>query len=257
MKDFTLDAYRSYLQAIKSAYPNLLRFDEYLQADPKPEAFCLIRHDVDRRPGNALKMALLEESLSIRSTYFFRAKPHVFRPEIIREIHNKGHEVGYHYESFSDAKGDLQQALQDFEKNLERLRVIAPVRTIAMHGRPFSPFDNRDMWRDPNTHKRLVEGLGILGEVYLDIDYSDIAYINDTGRNWSSTQSNIRDRVTSNLRRDFATCRELYEYLGSGRDPKIVFQVHPERWTNSVHEYCVQWIKEWGINKLKGLLGKS
>jgi len=257
MKDFTLNAYRLYLQAIKSSYPNFFRFDDYLKADPKPETFCLIRHDVDRKPKSALKMALLENSLSVRSTYYFRTKPHTFRAEIIREIYEKGHEIGYHYESLSDSKGDMRRALKDFKGNLARLRAIAPVRTIAMHGRPFSPFDNRDMWRDSADHKRIMEELGILGEVYLDIDYSDIAYINDTGRNWSSMQSNIRDHVESNVLRDFASGSQLLQYIGSQRDPKIVLQIHPERWTDSVRGYYVQWATEWGINRLKDLFGKS
>jgi len=257
MKDFTLDAYRAYLQAIKCSYPNILRFDEYLQSDPKPGTFCLIRHDVDRRPKSALKMARLEDNLSVKATYYFRMKRHTFRPEIIREINDKGHEIGYHYESLSDTKGDIDLALKNFEEHLTMLREIAPVSTISMHGRPFSRFDNCDLWRDPDNHQRLVEEWGILGEVYLDIDYVDIAYINDTGRNWTSTQSNLRDRVKSSVLRDFASGSQLLHYLKARQDPKIVLQIHPERWTDTVRGYYFQWATEWGINKLKALLGKS
>jgi hypothetical protein len=237
MRDFTLDAYRYYLQAIKSTYQNILTFDEFFLADPRPRTFCLIRHDVDRRAKRALTMARLEKELSVRATYYFRAKSHVFKPEIIKEISNSGHEIGYHYESLSDTKGDISLALKDFENNLKRLREIAPVKTISMHGRPFKPFDNLDMWRDPKNHSLLVSKYGILGEVYLDIDYRETAYISDTGRNWSSTKSNIRDQVDSGIKLGFKGFDDLYSYLRSNPSPHLVFQVHPERWADHVVDY--------------------
>src|SRR5690606_27946736 len=134
-----------------------------------------------------------------RSTYYFRAKPNVFKPDIIRTILRYGHEIGYHYENLSDTNGDIKRALEDFEKNLLRFREITPITTISMHGRPLKPYDNRDLWRDPSRHALLKEQFGILGEIYLDIDYSDIAYISDTGRNWTADVANVRDKVHSNL----------------------------------------------------------
>jgi hypothetical protein len=37
----------------------------------KSEQFCLVRHDVDRKPLNALKMAEIENKLGVKSTYYF------------------------------------------------------------------------------------------------------------------------------------------------------------------------------------------
>lgn len=164
MKDFTLNAYRQYLRAIKASYPNILCFSDFFSLDELPYSFILIRHDVDRKPGNALKMALLESEMGICSTYYFRTRKHVFKPGIISEIAGAGHEIGYHYESLSDAKGKHQVALKDFEQNLKKLRNIVPVRTIAMHGSPLSPYDNRDIWRDSLNHEYLKNILEISGK---------------------------------------------------------------------------------------------
>lgn len=239
MKDFSHSAYEKYIRTIKSSYPNILRFDEFFLTDLKPASFCLIRHDVDRRPKRALQMAKLEKAMGINSTYYFRAKPYVFKSEIIKEISRLGHEIGYHYESLSDTKGDLSCALEDFKGNLRKFRRIVPVQTISMHGRPLKPYDNRDIWRDPNNHALLLEKYGILGDVYLDIDYKEIAYINDTGRNWSPNQSNIRGQIKSSMKLKFNNGRELYDYLKSNPNPKMVFQIHPERWTEHIMDYCV------------------
>lgn len=239
MRDFTHTAYKRYLGALKSSYQNIIRFDEFFLSKPRPSSFCILRHDVDREPKNALCMAELEKKLGIKATYYFRVKPRVFLPDVMRAVAGLGHEIGYHYECLSDTKGDIVMALKNFEDNLKRFRDIATVRTIAMHGRPLKPFDNLEMWKYPNNRRMLKDRYGILGEAYLDIDYKDVAYINDTGRNWSSHKANLRDRVDSGVALNFKSGDELYDYLKSNPHPCLVFQTHPERWTDSLFSYCL------------------
>ena len=257
MKDFTHDIYKEYLEIIKLKYSNILRFDEYFLSDPTPNSFCIIRHDVDRKPENALSLAKLENELQIQSTYYFRAKRHTFIPEIIREIADYGHEIGYHYENLSDTNGDMDVALRDFENNLSIFREIYPVRTIAMHGRPLKPFNNMDIWNIPYHHELLCNNFGVIGDVFLDIDYSDIAYINDTGRNWSSTRSNVRDKVNSFINVDFKNGADLFEYLSINPHPKMVFQIHPERWSSNHHDYIIQYCKDVVINIAKSIISRD
>lgn len=252
--DFTHTAYKRYLRALKSSHQNIIRFDEFFVRKPMPSSFCLIRHDVDRKPKNALAMAELEAKLGIKATYYFRAKPRVFLPDIIRAIAGLGHEIGYHYECLSDAKGDIVMALKNFEDNLKRFREIVNVRTIAMHGRPLKPFDNLAMWRHQDNHKMLGGKYGILGEVYLDIDYQDVAYISDTGRNWSLGKANLRDRVDSDIALNFKSGDELYDYLKVSPHPCLVFQTHPERWTNSLFEHSLSWGFDLMANSAKYLV---
>jgi hypothetical protein len=256
MRDFTLAAYREYLRAIKSSYKNILTFSEYFCAEHKPESFCLIRHDVDRKPGNALRIAELENGMGVRSTYYFRAKPHTFKPDIIVKISGLRHEIGYHYESLSDTEGDMSLALRDFENNLKKLRGIVSVRTVSMHGQPLKPFDNRDMWRSGDNHKMLTEKYGISGEVYLDINYSDILYITDTGRNWTSSRANVRDKVASTVNIDFRNGSELLAYLSSSPHPRMVLLTHPERWSSSFCEWTMVLLKDLIINTVKSVFDR-
>ncbi len=254
MRDFTHTAYKQYLEAIKDNIGTFQRFDEYMVASKKPESFCLLRHDVDRKPHLALKMAKLEHRMGVKATYYFRIKRCSFIPDIIREIADMGHEVGYHYESLSDTNGDINLAIKDFEKNLTTLRKIATVKTCAMHGQPLKPYDNRDIWRIKENHEYLQNKLGLLGEVYLDIDYTDIAYINDTGRNWTSGKSNVRDKVYSNVKADFSSGEELLSYLSNSPHQKICFQIHPERWNNSTFGWSIQLMRDTATNSAKRVL---
>ena len=254
MRDFTLVKYEAYLNLIKKNELPFYLYSEFITLRIKPEKFSLIRHDVDRKPGNALKMAILEHEMGIKSTYYFRIKPYVFDREIIKKIENLGHEIGYHYESLSDENGDMEKAISNFQKNLNKFRSIVNVSTCCMHGRPLKKFDNRDIWRIKENHDRLIREFNIIGEVYLDIDYSEIAYINDTGRNWSSSKSNVRDKVFSNIDADFASSQELSQFLKDKNNNKIVFQIHPERWSDNILEWTIQLLKDKMINFIKRIL---
>ena len=63
-------------------------------------------------------MAEIEYEFGIKSTYYFRTTKEVYHKEIIKKINNLGHEIGYHYEHLSDAKGDIEKAKVIFEDNL-------------------------------------------------------------------------------------------------------------------------------------------
>ncbi|CAN5396696.1 hypothetical protein BH10BAC5_BH10BAC5_11480 [soil metagenome] len=215
---------------------------------------CLIRHDVDRRPRNALKMAILENKMGIKATYYFRHKPGVFKPDIIKAVEKLDHEVGYHYENLSDANGNLTLAIEDFKLKLQDFKKIVTVKTISMHGRPLKKFDNRDMWNDENNYSLLKNKFELIGEVYKDIDYTDIAYITDTGRNWHTSKNNIRDTTNSKINIDFRSGEELLNYFKYSPDKKIVFQVHPERWDENMLFWAFQLTNDIGINRAKRIV---
>ena len=202
MLDFTLSVYKKYLNGIISQNIPFFTFEEFFLFDKIPEEFCLVRHDVDRLPKRALSMAIIENSMGVKTTYYFRNKTYSFDKNIIREIMELGHEVGYHYENLSDTKGDIEKGMEDFKKTLSEFRKTTNVKTVSMHGSPLSKYDNRDLWTHEN-YLLLKNQLGILGEVYIDIDYSDVAYISDTGRNWESLKFNKRDVVKSNVEINF------------------------------------------------------
>jgi len=249
LKDFTLGAYERYLTAIKENFGASVLFRNLL-ANGLPNRFCALRHDVDRRTYRALDMARLEHGMGLVASYYFRV-PYTFDVEVIRAIEAMGHEVGYHYENLSELNGDVELALQDFGEKLGQLRQVAQVSTCCMHGRPLKPYDNRDLWREPTRHRLLKERFGILGELYLDIDYTDIAYITDTGRNWTSDRSNRRDHVDSTIQASFDSGEDLLKYLRERPHRRLIFQVHPERWTDSRIGHALQWGLDTATNMAK------
>ena len=254
MRDWTLTAYQNYLLEIKKHYAEIITFSRYFQMSDRTKSFCIIRHDVDRKPQNALRLAEVENQMGVKATYYFRMKPCSFIPTIIKKIHSLGHDIGYHYENLSDTKGDNGKAIEDFRQKLSALRSVCEIKTISMHGRPFSKSDNRDLWEFADNKQLLKTELGIAGEVYLDIDYSDIAYITDTGRNWRNDQYNIRDKTNSKVPSDFKTSGELYKYLSNKPNPKLIFQIHPERWNEDYFSWSIQLLFDFAANLIKKAL---
>jgi len=235
--DFTLNKYKSLCEAIIKSNYKVLTMRDYLIEKPNGKLI-ILRHDVDRKPLNALKMAKLENGLGITSTYYFRMKKGVFDPSIIRRIANMGHEIGYHYEVLDKAKGDFKKAIEIFKKELEEFRKICDVKTICMHGNPLSKWVNKDLWR-----KYDFAEFDIIGEPYLSVDYSKVLYLTDTGRKWNSrfrVKDNISARVNTQIK--VRNTDDIIKIINNGQSNQICILTHPNRWSDGFTEWLVELI---------------
>ena len=97
--DFTLNTYHQLLQTLLSQGFTFQPFAAFMQTPAS--RVIILRHDVDRRPGNALKTARLENDLVIPASYYFRAVQESWDEAVIQKIAGLGHEIGYHYENLS------------------------------------------------------------------------------------------------------------------------------------------------------------
>ncbi len=250
--NFTLTQYSQFLRKIKESKLIPITFKEYFSLK-NPKNFLIIRHDIDRKPKNALEMAKLEKKYQIKCVYYFRTKKNSLDPKIIKQITKMGHEIGYHYECLSDTNGNVVNAIKLFQKNLEKLRKITNIYTISMHGRPFSKWDNRLIWEKPKNHQLIKNNLKLLGEVYLDINYKDIFYITDSGRNFSN-KFNKRDKVNSKIKTSINNFSQLLKVINNKNYPKIIISFHPERWTNNPVKWIIQFLKDQLINISKAII---
>ncbi|MHA1753380.1 MAG: hypothetical protein ACTSYZ_13535 [Candidatus Helarchaeota archaeon] len=195
----------------------------------------ILRHDIDRKPKNALKMAQIEHELGIKASYYFRIVKESNQPDIIKEIVNLGHEIGYHYEDLALANGNYEKAIQSFEKNLEYFRQFYPVNSICMHGSPLSKWDNRKLWDKYDYHQ-----YDIVAETYFDLDFNEIFYITDAGRSWNNEKTSIRDRVNTKFKIDIKSTDGIIKLLKENKLPgKIMFNIHPHNWTDN----SLEWLK--------------
>ena len=79
MRDFTMWKYKELCLALLDSGYTPLTVYSYLRGKEKDNKLVVLRHDADRKSGNALRMAELEHELGIQSTYYFRF-PYTFKP---------------------------------------------------------------------------------------------------------------------------------------------------------------------------------
>ncbi|GAB7095380.1 hypothetical protein JCM30237_25330 [Halolamina litorea] len=248
---FTMGAYADLLESIKDGGHEFITVREYLASDDLPQRFVVLRHDVDRRPGRAVRMAELEADHGVRSTYYYRTS--TFEPDRTRRLARLGHEVGYHYEDYVATDGDLRAAHRRFAMNLQRLRRghSEPVQTICMHGNPLSPHDNRTMWTHPKAPD--FETYSLLGEAYLSMDFVDVAYFSDTGRTWSDGPLKVKDHTMGEGEKEVnpATTDGLAALFREGEIERACLLAHPERWVDSLPELIAARSTDGAVNLVK------
>ena len=109
--------------------------------------------------------------------------------------------------------------------------------------------------------------IGIMGEPYFDLDFSQVLYLTDTGRRWDGADVSIRDKVKGrrpNAKSEkyyFRSTLDIIEAAEKGLLPdKIMFTFHPQRWMDNpaawARELVWQNVKntiKWGIVQVASL----
>lgn len=290
--DFTPGKYKVLICALKGCSFPFTGFSDLLAG--QYEKFIILRHDVDKKPENAVTLAGIEAEESIRASYHFRSVEGEFQKGVITQIAGLGHEIAYHYEDLSAMSGiktgrlreahpaAVEEAVARFRRNLDHIRQLYPVNVISMHGSPLSPVDNRLLWKYHDYHSD-----GIVCEPYMDIDMSDVLYLTDTGRRWDGDDSNVRDRgflagsealqdpyadwrvkpvrgslmnmtpEGMNFRASFkaSSTDELIESALNKRLPgRIIINTHPQRWTDDTLSWATELIIQNFKNQVKRLV---
>lgn len=249
--DFTIKIFSELIESfIKNNY-RFVTVREYFEM--QPDNGIMLRHDIDKKPENALLLARIEQEFKIKGTYYFRIVKGSFDLDIMKSISEFGHEIGYHYEDLSMNNGNIEQSINSFEKNLEKFREYFDVKTICMHGSPTSKFDNRDIWRIHNYKK-----FGLIGEPYLDLNFENVFYLTDTGRMWNAKSVTLRDKVTHlGNKPEFKNTFDIIRAIKNNKFPRLaMITVHPQRWTDSRMEWLLEFIFQNIKNPVKCLMNK-
>lgn len=243
--DFTIKKYRQLLISLQKEGYEFITFEAYCLGKRRPK-FVILRHDVDEMAGNALKIAEVESQLGIISTFFFRIVKQSNKPEVIREIINMGHQIGYHYEDLATTNGDKELAYANFQKNLAYFREFAPIKTICMHGSSTSEFDNRSLWKTYDYRDD-----GIVGEPYFSIDFNEVFYLTDTGYCWDGYKTAVRDTAPNNFNLSFHTTDDIIQAITEGKLPAQVMILAHTLWTDNLLKWLFIFFREKIRNSIK------
>lgn len=248
-RDFTYRAYAGLLDVAVEAGYEFLTVREYLARESLPARFLVLRHDIDRKPANALDFARIEAERDVHASYYFRTLNQVLDPQVVEHVESLDHEIGYHYEDLDRADGDPVEARRLFASNLELLRQYATVDTVCMHGNPLTPYDNRDMWGDEPE----FDQYGLLGEAYLSLDFEDVTYFSDAGRTWRDGLLNGDDHAVGRRLKTVEAehTTDLIDLFRKRRVSRACLQAHPNRWADSYPEFVAECTRDAAVNAAK------
>jgi len=248
--DFTQKIYERLLKELLDNGYIFQTFEQFVNT-PKQKVVVL-RHDVDNLPENAVELAEIETNLDIKASYYYRIVKQSNVPELIKKVRDMGHEIGYHYEDLTMAKGNYEEAIKMFQDHLAYFRTYYNVKTACMHGSPLSKWDNRLIWEKYN-----YKDYGIIAEPYFDVDYNEVFYITDTGRSWNNTNSSVRDKVDTSFSINVKSTDHLIELANKGRLPlKIIINTHPQRWFDPGFGWFSELVLQNIKNQAKKILAK-
>lgn len=116
MLQFSLNSYHNLLKkALKAGYV-FKDFNNDINAYNKNNAICLLRHDIDVDLEAAYKMALVENELGIKATYFVMFQSPVYNLlsrwnlSFVYKILDLGHSIGLHYDHGFDLKNQFTES---------------------------------------------------------------------------------------------------------------------------------------------------
>ena len=170
--DFTMDAYRRFLDTATSLGYGFRSFDEL----PGPGRSIHLRHDIDNSIRAALPMAVAERDRDVRSTYFVMVRSNNYNPlspsnaDAIRQILDLGHWIGLHHVVAPES--GRNNVPDEVRKDAEVLGDLT--------GRPVTAFS----FHNPSVVGGSTVAVTGLVNAYSATFFTDIAYLSESNMRW-------------------------------------------------------------------------
>lgn len=170
--------YRAYAELLALLRAEGYAFCDYHNHETADGRRVILRHDIDSIPAAALRLAELEASEGIHSTWFVLLSSENYNPMspavrgVTRELRAMGHEIGLHFDETAYAPEDGEvTALIVREARLLADLLGAPVRAVSMHC-PSQAALEAD-WKLPG-----------LVNTYGKTFFREYKYLSDSSRHW-------------------------------------------------------------------------
>lgn len=212
------------------------------------EKYIVLKHDVETDVSRAYEMAKIEYKYGHRGVYYVQAyllscSQNI---EILKKIESLGHEVSYHYDVMDACKGNIDDAIKEFEKNLKIFKDVGfSIYTLCQHGNPIIErvgyTSNRDFFRNTKVQKLYPH----LSDIMVDFKVkakTEYIYFSDAGRQFKLIFDPINNDIVKSDEKNlcFDNLDELIPYIEKNN---CFISTHPHRWTKSAKAYVIKmWI---------------
>ena len=175
-----------------------------------------LRCDVERNLKYHLALAKRLAGLGISCTMYFHTRQGCYDADLLHQIRDHGHEIGYHHECLDRCRGDFAAARELFLREVDWFcRDGLSVMTVCAHGESGLPKNgyrgNSDLFE---RYPGLLEEAGVRAEVYQKIiSRWDPVYASDT----------------------FVSYRHFWSRIAEGRRSRslLMILIHLHRWARN------------------------
>ena len=212
------------------------------------EKYVVLKHDVETKVKNALKLAQIEANYGHYGSYYVQAYllENKENLDMLNKIKELGHEVSYHYDVMDFAKGDLDLAIKEFEKNktvFEENNFY--LSTLCQHGNPVMErvgyTSNRDFFRSQRV-KSLYPNMCDIMVNFKEKADTEYTYFSDAGHRFNLIFDPINNDVIKSDDKNLPI-DDMDEIIGYIEKENCIVSMHPHRWEKNAISYCFKgWI---------------
>jgi len=179
-KDFTIDGYRELLEIALQNNFSFVDFNNFFLLKENGASIgkiCILRHDIDTDLDAALQLAIIENSLGIKSTYFLMFRSPVYNLlsrinfSLVNKILELGHKIGLHYDAnYLFNPEDIEEKVKTELNCLNQLFNINS-NVVSFHQPDSFILENK------------INFSGIIN-TYDKIQFKDVVYFSDSNKKW-------------------------------------------------------------------------
>lgn len=210
---------------------------------PDSGSYLVLKHDVETDVPHAYEIAKIESSFGHRGSYYVQAYllEDDKNVELLKKMQQMGHEISYHYDVMDSCKGNLEAAIEEFEKN----RLIFEnngfhIVTVCQHGNPVVErvgyTSNRDFFRSNHVCETYPDISDIMVNFKQRVA-TDYLYFSDAGRVFKLIYDPINNDVVSSDDKNISIPDLTTLINGLSSDIGNIISIHPHRWTKSAVKY--------------------
>ncbi len=181
---FSYNEYEHILLQLSKHLPLL----DYSEIDERTESFCVIRHDIEFSLERALSLAIIENRMNIKTSYFVQLNNNTYNAlssknvNIINKIKTLGHSIGLHFTPSSADKEKVRNEFFSLKTILEG-HISHNIDRFSFH----RPNLNRQLLKN----KIKIEGaINVYDDLFFEYfdnivpDNPRIKYISDSNHKW-------------------------------------------------------------------------
>lgn len=207
------------------------------------KGYLVLKHDVETNVPSAYKIAEIEQRHGHCGSYYVQA--YLLKDpknvELLQRMQKMGHEISYHYDVMDSCRGNVEQAMREFEANRSLFeRNGFSIITVCQHGNPVVDrkgyHSNRDFFRNPRVREAYPNISDIMVN-YPEMHGTSYQYFSDAGRQFRMIYDPINNDIVpsddKNIAYEDLSALQASLRLSAGN----IISIHPHRWVKSAGLY--------------------